>query len=594
MREHRGRRRVRDRRRACRDRRGPPEGGGWAPKTFVRPPGVRDPRGAVQRVREDLAGNPQGPPTPPSAQPSGAPAPHHRRSRHPGPRRRRDRAAHERGRHDAARRRGLVREGNRPRHRGPRARPRTPDNEDGSSSDRDREGRQPPRSRRTATARSPSSPCRRPLSRPPAGPSSTPSRSRAASASTRPRSAPPSQSVLLDPKGWQKVDGVRFVNVTPPQAAKGAHVDVRVTLASPGLTDKLCAPMRTLSQVSCWNGERSVLNFRRWALGDDSYGSDVARYRDLPGEPRGRSRPRPPAPHLPRQGQARPRDGAADPRPRWLQGVALPVGRLSQRKQPHPTPACEEQQRVEVGMRRGRRPGADRPAGSASRSSSSSPRGDSARHHLTDGDRARRPARRSNASRTGAGPSPSRDRRSGPRGRRCPPRPPAPPVPPTRRGRCRGGRRRTREPVGSEGPHQLRPRGRSGHAHRPRSDGGGGCTAHGGGPGRRLVRSGRDPVCCGRGGARSDGRVPPAGRRRAVRATSVRAAQESDSPIEATTTVETGRSSAVRDPATLLGPTSARDGALAALWTAVTRPPVACGRDGVRRGRIPASRVRVG
>jgi hypothetical protein len=87
------------------------------------------------------------------------------------------------------------------------------------------------------------------------------------------------QSVLLDPKGWQKVDGVRFVNVTPAQAAKGVHVDVRITLASPGLTDQLCAPMRTLSQVSCWNGERSVLNFRRWALGDDSYGSDVALYR---------------------------------------------------------------------------------------------------------------------------------------------------------------------------------------------------------------------------------------------------------------------------------------------------------------------------
>jgi len=87
------------------------------------------------------------------------------------------------------------------------------------------------------------------------------------------------QSVLLDPRGWQKVDGVRFVNVTPQQAAQGARVDVRVTLASPGLTDRLCAPMQTLSQVSCWNGERSVLNFRRWALGDDSYGSDVALYR---------------------------------------------------------------------------------------------------------------------------------------------------------------------------------------------------------------------------------------------------------------------------------------------------------------------------
>lgn len=87
------------------------------------------------------------------------------------------------------------------------------------------------------------------------------------------------QSVLLDPRGWQRVDRVRFVNVTPQQEAQGAQVDVRVTLASPGLTDRLCAPMRTLSQVSCWNGERSVLNFRRWALGDDSYGADVALYR---------------------------------------------------------------------------------------------------------------------------------------------------------------------------------------------------------------------------------------------------------------------------------------------------------------------------
>jgi hypothetical protein len=87
------------------------------------------------------------------------------------------------------------------------------------------------------------------------------------------------QSVLLDPRGWQKVDGVRFVNVTPAQAASGAPVDIRITLASPGLTDSLCAPMKTLSQVSCWNGSRSVLNYRRWALGDDSYGTDVARYR---------------------------------------------------------------------------------------------------------------------------------------------------------------------------------------------------------------------------------------------------------------------------------------------------------------------------
>jgi hypothetical protein len=87
------------------------------------------------------------------------------------------------------------------------------------------------------------------------------------------------QSVLLDTRGWQRVDGVRFVNVTPEQEARGAHIDIRVTLASPDLTDTLCAPLTTKSQVSCWNGARSVLNYRRWALGDDSYGTDVARYR---------------------------------------------------------------------------------------------------------------------------------------------------------------------------------------------------------------------------------------------------------------------------------------------------------------------------
>lgn len=87
------------------------------------------------------------------------------------------------------------------------------------------------------------------------------------------------QSVLLDSRGWQPVDGIRFVNVSPADAARGAPVDIRVTLASPSLTDKLCAPLQTLSQVSCWNGERSVLNLRRWMLGDDSYGTDVARYR---------------------------------------------------------------------------------------------------------------------------------------------------------------------------------------------------------------------------------------------------------------------------------------------------------------------------
>lgn len=87
------------------------------------------------------------------------------------------------------------------------------------------------------------------------------------------------ERVLLDDRSWQHEDRVRFVNVSPKQADAGWRVDIRVTLASPKTTDRLCAPMRTLSQVSCWNGSRSVLNLRRWLFGAQTWGSDLAGYR---------------------------------------------------------------------------------------------------------------------------------------------------------------------------------------------------------------------------------------------------------------------------------------------------------------------------
>jgi hypothetical protein len=86
-------------------------------------------------------------------------------------------------------------------------------------------------------------------------------------------------TVLTDPRGWQSADGVRFVNVPPAEAAKGAAVDVRVSLASPDTTDRLCAPLETRGEVSCHNGGRAVLNLRRWLLGVEAYGSDLAAYR---------------------------------------------------------------------------------------------------------------------------------------------------------------------------------------------------------------------------------------------------------------------------------------------------------------------------
>ncbi|MDC5699075.1 DUF3152 domain-containing protein [Intrasporangium calvum] len=84
---------------------------------------------------------------------------------------------------------------------------------------------------------------------------------------------------LTDPRGWQQVDDVRFVAVSPEEIQGGAQVDLRIALASPDTTDRLCAPLQTRGQVSCHNGGRAVINLRRWQLGVAAYGSDLAAYR---------------------------------------------------------------------------------------------------------------------------------------------------------------------------------------------------------------------------------------------------------------------------------------------------------------------------
>lgn len=84
---------------------------------------------------------------------------------------------------------------------------------------------------------------------------------------------------LTDPRGWQTRDAVKFVNVSPAEAAAGTRPDLRIVLASPDTTDRLCAPLKTRGKVSCHNGGRVVLNARRWLLGADAYGADVTAYR---------------------------------------------------------------------------------------------------------------------------------------------------------------------------------------------------------------------------------------------------------------------------------------------------------------------------
>lgn len=82
------------------------------------------------------------------------------------------------------------------------------------------------------------------------------------------------RQTLSDSRGWETADDLEFVAVSPEQARQGAPVEVRITLASPTLTDKLCAPLKTGGEVSCNHNSRAVINAKRWMLG-------VAHYDDL-------------------------------------------------------------------------------------------------------------------------------------------------------------------------------------------------------------------------------------------------------------------------------------------------------------------------
>lgn len=81
------------------------------------------------------------------------------------------------------------------------------------------------------------------------------------------------QSVLYDRKGWTADRTFAFRRVG------SADASFRVTLASPGTTDRLCAPLDTGGRFSCHQGGRSILNYMRWTDGALSFRGDLHRYR---------------------------------------------------------------------------------------------------------------------------------------------------------------------------------------------------------------------------------------------------------------------------------------------------------------------------
>jgi hypothetical protein len=79
-------------------------------------------------------------------------------------------------------------------------------------------------------------------------------------------------TTLNDPRGWSAVDGVTF-------ARTGGDADIRVVLASPATTDRLCAPLKTIGEYSCGTTGAAILNFSRWVNGATDFGQDLPLYR---------------------------------------------------------------------------------------------------------------------------------------------------------------------------------------------------------------------------------------------------------------------------------------------------------------------------
>lgn len=75
---------------------------------------------------------------------------------------------------------------------------------------------------------------------------------------------------LADERGWTS-QGYAFQRTPDAQ--------LRIVLASPTTTDRLCHPLQTNGKVSCRNGNDVVINARRWVDGAKSYPDDLARYR---------------------------------------------------------------------------------------------------------------------------------------------------------------------------------------------------------------------------------------------------------------------------------------------------------------------------
>jgi hypothetical protein len=80
------------------------------------------------------------------------------------------------------------------------------------------------------------------------------------------------QRTLTDPRGWQPIEHVAFVRTPGPASFE-------LILASPAMVDRLCYPLDTIGELSCRNGNRVILNAKRWASAVPWYRGHLDDYR---------------------------------------------------------------------------------------------------------------------------------------------------------------------------------------------------------------------------------------------------------------------------------------------------------------------------
>lgn len=79
-------------------------------------------------------------------------------------------------------------------------------------------------------------------------------------------------ATLNDPRSWGHGGRMTFARTA------GAY-DLRVVLASPETSARLCAPLQTMGTLSCALGRSAVLTHYRWVKAIPDYGTDRTGYR---------------------------------------------------------------------------------------------------------------------------------------------------------------------------------------------------------------------------------------------------------------------------------------------------------------------------